>query len=88
MYWNIGFILSGAVVVVVALVLIVILLIARKIRRLGGEALSVAGEIEAATNSIWGIEGANNLLKDIARGAQSIEGRVKGIAAVLGAGAS
>ncbi len=84
MYWTLGFILSGAIVVVVALVLIVILLIARKIRRLGLEALSVAGEIEAATNSIWGIEGANNLVKDIARGAQSIEARVKGIAGILG----
>ncbi len=84
MYWTIGFILSGVIVLVVALVLIVILLVARKIRRLGLEALSVAGEIEAATNSIWGIEGANNLVKDIARGAQSIEGRVKGIAGILG----
>ena len=84
MYWNIGFILSGAIVVVVALVLIVILLVARNIRKLAGEALSVAGEIEAATMSIWGIEGANNLVKDIARGAQSIEGRVKGIAGILG----
>lgn len=84
MYWNTGFIIAGAIVLVVALLLIVILLIARKILRLGAEALSVAGEIEAATNSIWGIEGANNLLKEIARGAESIEGRVKGIAAVLG----
>jgi len=86
MYWTLGFIISGAIVVVVALVLIVILLIARKIRRLRLEALSVAGEIEAATNSIWGIEGANDLVKDIARGAKSIEGRVKGIAGILGGG--
>ena len=84
MYWTMGFIIGGAIVLVVALVLIVILLVARKIRRLGLEALSVAGEIEAATNSIWGIEGANNLVKDIARGAQSIETRVKGIARILG----
>lgn len=84
MYWTTGFIIGGAIVLVVALVLIVILLVARRIRRLAGEALSVAGEIEAATNSIWGIEGANNLVKDIARGAQSIEGRVKAIAGVLG----
>jgi len=84
MYWTMGFIICGAIVLVVALVLIVILLVARKIRRLGLEALSVAGEIEAATNSIWGIEGANNLVKDIARGAQSIETRVKGIAGILG----
>ncbi len=84
MYWTTGFIISGAIVLIVALVLIVILLVARNIRRLAAEALSVAGEIEAATNSIWGIEGANDLVKDIARGAGSIEGRVKGIAGVLG----
>ena len=83
MYWTTGFIIGGAIVLVVALVLIVILLVARRIRRLAAEALSVAGEIEAATNSIWGIEGANNLVKDIARGARSIEGRVKAIAGVL-----
>jgi hypothetical protein len=84
MTWTTGFIVGGAVVLVVALLLIVILLVARNIRRLAAEALSVAGEIEAATNSIWGIEGANDLVKEIARSAKSIEGRVKGIAAVLG----
>ncbi len=84
MYWNIGFIISGAIVLVVALLLIVILLVARNIRRLAAEALSVAGEIEAATTCIWGIGGANDLVKDIARGALSIEGRVKGIAKALG----
>ncbi len=83
MYWTIGFIISGAIVLVVALVLIVILLVARKIRTLAGEALSVAGEIEAATNSIWGIEGANDLIRDTARAAKSIEGRVKVIADIL-----
>jgi hypothetical protein len=83
MWWNLGFILGGAIVLIVALLLIVILLVARNIRRLGAEALSVAGEIEAATRSIWGIEGANDLVRDTARAAKSIEDRVKGIAAVL-----
>ncbi|MEO5722143.1 MAG: hypothetical protein ABIR71_11815 [Chthoniobacterales bacterium] len=83
MYWTLGFIISGAIVLVVALVLIVILVVARKIRFLAGEALSVAGEIEAATNCIWGIEGANDLVRDTARAAKSIEGRVKAIAGVL-----
>ncbi len=68
---------------VVALLLIVILLVARNIRQLAAEALSVAGEIEAATTSIWGIEDANDLVRDTARAAKSIEVRVKGIAAVL-----
>lgn len=84
MWWTTGFIVGGVIVVVVALVLIVILLVARNIRRLAAESLSVAGEIEAATNSIWGIEAANNLVRDTAIAAKSIEDRVKGIAAVLG----
>jgi HEAT repeat protein len=83
MWWNLGFILGGAIVLIVALLLIVILLVARNIRRLAAEALSVAGEIEAATTSIWGIQGANDLVRDTARAAKSIEDRVKGIAAVL-----
>lgn len=84
MWWTTGFIVGGAIVLVVAVLLIVILLVARNIRRLAAAALSVAGEIEAATMSIWGIEGANNLVRDTARVAKSIEARVKGIAAVLG----
>ena len=83
MWWSTGFIIGGAIVLVVALLLIVILLVARNIQRLAAEALSVAGEIEAATTSIWGIEGANDLVRDTARAAKSIEVRVKGIAAVL-----
>jgi hypothetical protein len=83
MWWNLGFILGGAIVLIVALLLIVILLVARNIRGLAAEALSVAGEIETATTSIWGIEGANDLVRDTARAAKSIEERVKGIAAVL-----
>ncbi len=83
MWWSTGFIIGGAIVLVVALLLIVILLVARNIRRLATEALSVAAEIEAATTSIWGIAGANDLVRDTARAAKSIEARVKGIAAVL-----
>jgi HEAT repeat protein len=83
MWWNLGFMLGGAIVLIVALLLIVILLVARNIRRLAAEALSVAGEIEAATTSIWGIEGANDLVRDTARATKSIEDRVKEIAAVL-----
>ncbi len=83
MYWTIGFIISGAIVLVVALVLIVILVVARRIRLLAAEALGVAGEIEAATNCIWAIQGANTLVRDTARAAASIESRVKGIAGIL-----
>ena len=83
MWWTTGFIVGGAIVLVVALLLIVILLVARNIRRLAAEALSVAGEIEAATTSIWGIEGANDLVRGTASAAKSIEVRVKGIAAIL-----
>jgi hypothetical protein len=43
----------------------------------------VAGEIETNTKPIWGVAGANDIVKDIARAAQSLEGRVKGIQGVL-----
>ena len=84
MDWTTGFIIGGAIVLVVALILTTILLVARNIRRLAAEALNVAGEIEEATNSIWGIEGANDLVRDTARAAKSIESHVKGIAAIMG----
>ncbi len=82
-YWTYGFIIGGVVVLIVAILLITILVVARNIRRLAAEALSVAGEIEVATKPIWGVAGANEIVKDIARAAQSLEGRVKGIARVL-----
>ncbi|MFN2476796.1 MAG: hypothetical protein ABR526_10720 [Chthoniobacterales bacterium] len=83
MYWTYGFIVGGVVVLIVAILLITILLVARNIRRLAAEALSVAGEIETNTKPIWGVAGANDIVKDIARAAQSLEGRVKGIQGVL-----
>ena len=82
--WTLGFILGGVVVLIVAVLLIAILLVARNIRRLAAEALSVAGEIETATSPIWNIAGANEIVRDIARVAQSIESHVKGIATILG----
>ncbi len=83
MYWTLGFIIGGVIVLIVAVLLIAILLVARNIRRLAAEALSVAGEIETATTPIWGIEGANDIVRDMARVAKSIESRVKAIAGVL-----
>jgi hypothetical protein len=83
MYWTYGFIIGGVVVLIVAILLITILLVARNIRRLAAEALSVAGEIEANTKPIWAVAGANGIVKDIARAAESLEGRVKGIQGVL-----
>ena len=83
MYWTYGFIIGGIVVLIVAVLLIGILLVARNIRRLAAEALLVAGEIETATKPIWAVPGANGIVKDIARAAQSLERRVKAIAGVL-----
>jgi hypothetical protein len=83
MWWSFGFVVGGAIVLVVALLLIAILLVARNIRRLAGEAFSVAGEIESATKPIWNIGAANGIIKEIAVVARSIESRVKAIAAAL-----
>ena len=83
MWWSFGFVLGGAIVLVVAILLIAILLVARNIRRLAGEALSVAGEIENATKPIWNIGAANGIVSEIAIMAKSIESRLKAIAAAL-----
>ena len=83
MYWTLGFVIGGVIVLIVAALLIAILLVARNIRRLAAEALSVAAEIETATTPIWGIAGANDIVRDIARVGSSIESRIKAIAAVL-----
>lgn len=83
MWWGFGFIIGGAIVLVVALLLIAILLVARNIRHLATEALSVAGEIESATKPIWNIGAANGIIKEIAVAARSIESRVKSVAAAL-----
>jgi hypothetical protein len=80
MGWTVGFILGGAVVVVVAALLITILLVARNIERLAGKALGVAGEIKAATRSIWSLADANDIVEDIAGTVRSIEAQVTTIA--------
>jgi hypothetical protein len=83
MWWNLGFILGGAIVLIVAVLLIAILLVARNIRRLAAEALSAAGEIESTTKPIWSIGAANGIVKEVAGAARSIESRVKAISAAL-----
>ena len=83
MWWSFGFVLGGAIVLVVAILLIAILLVARNIRRLAGEALSVAGEIENATKPIWNISAANGIVSEVAITAKSIESRLTAIAAAL-----
>ncbi|MDQ6765438.1 MAG: hypothetical protein M3Z22_04975 [Verrucomicrobiota bacterium] len=83
MYWNIGFIISGAIVLVVALLLIVILLVARNIRKLAAQALEVAGEIETATNPIFALGDANELMRETATAVHSVEQRIKAIGSRL-----
>ena len=80
MEWTLGFILGGVIVVVVAALLITILLVARNIERLAGKALGVAGEIKAATRSIWSLADANDIVEDIAGTVHSIEAQVTAIA--------
>ena len=83
MWWATGFILGGAIVVVVAALLITILLVARNIERLAGQALGVAGEIETATQSIWSLADANDIVEDIAGSVRSIDAQVTAIADAL-----
>ena len=83
MEWTLGFILGGVIVVVVAALLITILLVARNIERLAGQALGVAGEIETATQSIWSLADANDIVEDIAGSVRSIDAQVTAIADAL-----
>ena len=83
MWWSFGFVVGSVIVLVVAILLIAILFVARNIRRLAAEALSVAGEIENATKPIWNVAAANKIVEDMAGTARSIESRVKTIASVL-----
>ena len=83
MWWAIGFILGGAIAVVVAALLITILLVARNIERLAGQALDVAGEIKTATQSIWSLADANDIVEDIAGSVRSIDAQVTAIADAL-----
>ena len=84
MWWTFGSVVGALIVLIVAVLLIAILLVARNIRRLAAEALSVAAEIENATKPIWNIAAANNIVEDMALTAKSIESRAKIIATVLG----
>ena len=78
--WTLGFALGTAVVLVVAALLIGILLVARNIERLAGQALAVAGEIEAATRPIWALGDANHLVEEIATAVRSIDAQVTALA--------
>ena len=78
--WTLGFALGAAVVLVVAALLIAILLVARNIERLAGQALGVAGEIEAATRPIWALGDANDLVEEIATAVRSIDAQVTALA--------
>ncbi len=82
--WRLGFILGAVVVLAVAVLLITILMVARKIASLAATALSVAAEIESATQPIWSLGDANRITEGIARTVQSVDQRVHTIADRLG----
>jgi len=83
MWWTVGFMTGGVVVVVVAALLITILLVARNIERLAGQALGVDGELKTATQSIWSLADANDIVEDIAGSVRSIDAQVTAIADAL-----
>jgi hypothetical protein len=78
--WTLGFALGTVVVLIVAALLIAILLVARNIERLAGQALAVAGEIEAATRPVWALGDANDLVEEIATAVRSIDAQVTALA--------
>jgi hypothetical protein len=80
MWWTVGFVLGGVIVLVVAALLITILLVARNIEQLAKQALGVAGEIKTATRPIWALADVNDIVEDIAGIVRSIESQVTTIA--------
>ena len=78
--WILGFALGAAVALVVAALLIAILLVARNIERLAEQALSVAGEIAAATRPVWVLGDANDVVEEIATAVRSIDAHVTALA--------
>jgi Zn-dependent membrane protease YugP len=83
MWWTLGFVVAGIVVVVVAVLLLGILMQARRIRRLAGAAIGLVGEIDANTRSIWALTTTNQVAGQILEGAQAIDRNAADVAAAL-----
>lgn len=83
MWWTLGFIVAGLVVVVVAVLLLGILMQARRIRALAGAAIGLVGEIDANTRSIWALKTTNQVAGQILDGAQAIDRNAASVAAAL-----
>jgi hypothetical protein len=88
MWWTLGFIVAGLVVVVVAALLIGILMQARRIHKLAGAAVGLVGEIDANTRSIWALTQTNQVAGQILEGAQAIDRNAGAVAAALTGDAS
>jgi hypothetical protein len=83
MWWTLGFVVAGLVVVVVAVLLLGILMQARRIRTLAGAASGLVGEIDANTRSIWALTATNQVAGQILEGAQAIDRNAGAVAAAL-----
>lgn len=88
MWWTLGFIVAGLVVVVVAVLLLGILMQARRIRALAGAAIGLVGEIDANTRSVWALKATNEVAGQILDGAQAIDRNAAAVAAALTGDAS
>lgn len=83
MWWTVGFIVAGVVVLVVAVLLIGILMQARRIRTLAGAAVGLVGEIDANTRSIWALAQTNQVAGQILDGAHAIDRNAGAVAEAL-----
>lgn len=86
LWWTIGFVGAGAVVVVVAVLGLLILHEARRIRRLAAAAAEVVGEIDANTRSIWALQKTNATAATLLEGASAIEGNARRIEGIVAGG--
>jgi hypothetical protein len=83
LYWIIGFVAGGIVVVVVAVLLIGIILQASRILRLARTASEVVGQIDVNTRSVWALRDTNAVAEQILAGARAIDGNAMAIVSVL-----
>jgi len=83
MWWIVGFVVAGVVVVIVAALGLLILQQALRIRRLAGVAAQVVAEIDINTRSVWSLKETREVADALLEGAQAIETNANRIAAAV-----
>lgn len=81
--WVLWLIVGGVITIAAAALLITIALLARRIVRLGGQALAAVTTIEQQTRAIWQLNATNQVATQLAAGARMIRDDGAAIAQAL-----